>query len=196
MHKLIQIGRLADLAEEARTRMFELRAKVFHKRLGWDVAIQDNMEMDSYDILNPYCMLVYHPSGSICGCWRILPTLGPYMLKNTFPGLLHGHAPPENADIWELSRFAIKSDGRRSFGFTELVLDAMREVVIFADQMGIHRYVTVTTLPIERLLIRTGITIRRFGPPLRIGIVDAIALEIDLGEQTHFALYGHHTYFA
>lgn len=69
-------------------------------------------------------------------------------------------------------------------------MNAMREMVAFADRMGIRHYVTVTTTAIERLMKRTGIAITRFGPSLRIGVENAVALGIDLGPQTHAALFG------
>ena len=71
-----------------------------------------------------------------------------------------------------------------------MALDAMREIVNFGDRMGITHYVTVTTVAIERLLRRTGIAITRFGPPIQIGVERAVALNIDIGEQTHRALFG------
>ena len=112
------------------------------------------------------------------------------MLKDTFPELLHGAPIPESPRIWELSRFAIEADGPQGYGFAGMALDAMREIVIFGDRMGITHYVTVTTVAIERLLRRTGIAITRIGPPIQIGVERAVALEIDIGEQTHQALFG------
>jgi len=54
-------------------------------------------------------------------------------------------------------------------------MNAMREVVRFADDNGIVKYVTVTTTAIERLLRHAGIEMTRFGPPIRVGIEDAVA---------------------
>jgi len=170
--------------------MYRLRAKVFKERMGWDVPILSGMEIDGYDALDPYYMLISEPDNKVRGCWRLLPTEGPYMLRDTFPELLHGHPVPEGTNIWELSRFAIETDGHQGFGFAELALESMREIVSFGDRMGIDRYVTVTTTAIERLLRRTGIAITRFGPPMRIGVENAVALNIDIGEQTHAALFG------
>lgn len=170
--------------------MYRLRAKVFKGRMGWDVPILSGMEIDGYDALDPYYMLISEPDNKVRGCWRLLPTEGPYMLRDTFPELLHGHPVPEGTNIWELSRFAIETDGHQGFGFAELALESMREIVSFGDRMGIDRYVTVTTTAIERLLRRTGIAITRFGPPMRIGVENAVALNIDIGEQTHAALFG------
>ena len=112
------------------------------------------------------------------------------MLKDTFPELLHGAPVPESPNVWELSRFAIEADGPQGFGFAGMALDAMREIVSFGDRMGVTHYVTVTTTAIERLLRKTGISITRYGPPMQIGVERAVALEIDIGERTHRALFG------
>ena len=190
MLKSIKIAARKDFQSIELWNMYRLRAKVFKGRMGWDVSILSGMEIDGYDALDPYYMLISEPSNKVRGCWRLLPTEGPYMLRDTFPELLHGHPVPEGTNIWELSRFAIETDGPQGFGFAELALESMREIVSFGDRMGIDRYVTVTTTAIERLLRRTGIAITRFGPPIRIGVENTVALNIDIGEQTHTALFG------
>ncbi len=188
MVQLIQIGARMDFPSKDLWEMYRLRARVFYDRMGWEVPILSGMEIDGYDALDPYYMLI-RSSGVLCGCWRLLPTRGPYMLKDTFSQLLHGQDAPEQDDIWELSRFAVETEGPKGFGFAELALESMREVVRFGDRMGIRRYVTVTTIAIERLLRKTGITVSRFGPPVKTGIENAVALDIDIGEQTHRALF-------
>lgn len=173
--------------------MYRLRARVFKERMGWDVPVMSGMEIDGYDALDPSYMLISEKNDNLRGCCRLLPTEGPYMLRDTFPELLHGHSAPEDSAIWELSRFAIETDGRPGFGFAELALESMREMVSFGDQMGIDRYVIVTTTAIERMLRCAGIAITRFGPPIKIGVENSVALEIDLGEKTHRALFSNAT---
>lgn len=190
MSTTIQIASRKEFQSKELWQMYQLRAKVFKDRMGWEVSILSGMEIDGYDALDPYYMVIREPGNAVRGCWRLLPTVGPYMLKDTFPELLHGHPVPEGEKIWELSRFAIETDGQKSFGFTDLALDAMREIVTFGDRMGIERYVTVTTTAIERLLRRSGIAVARFGPPIRIGVENAVALDIDIGDETHQALFG------
>lgn len=190
MSQLIKIAARKEFKNKDLWNMYRLRAKVFKDRMGWDVPILSGMEIDGYDALDPYYMLISTLDNEVSGCWRLLPTEGPYMLKDTFPELLHGQLAPEGKAVWELSRFAIETDGQPGFGFAELALESMREIVSFGDHMGIDRYVTVTTTAIERLLRRTGIAITRFGPPIRIGVENAVALNIDLGKQTHMALFG------
>ncbi|WP_332853572.1 acyl-homoserine-lactone synthase [Duganella sp. S19_KUP01_CR8] len=189
MASMIQIGARDSFKPIDLRSIYQLRAKVFQGRLGWEVAVLGGMEVDGYDALDPYYMMIRDDTQRFCGCWRLLPTTGPYMLKDTFPELLHGKQAPEDGQVWELSRFAIESGRDSSFGFAEHAMNAMREVVRFADDNGIVKYVTVTTTAIERLLRHAGIEMTRFGPPIRVGIEDAVALEIHLGQKTHAALF-------
>jgi acyl homoserine lactone synthase len=190
MSYLIKIASRKEFASKDLWEMHRLRAKVFKDRMGWEVPIISGMEIDGYDALDPYYLMIREPEKGLRGCWRALPTMGPYMLKDTFPELLYGHPAPEDPKTWELSRFAIEAEGPQGFGFSGVSLDALREIAIFGDKMGIEHYVTVTTSSIERLLRRAGIALTRFGSPIRIGVENAVALDIDIGEQTHEALFG------
>lgn len=161
--------------------MHKLRAKVFKGRLGWEVPIMSGMEIDGYDALEPLYMMISEPDGEVLrGCWRILPTEGPYMLKDSFAELLHGQKAPENARIWELSRFAIETDGNPRFGFSEITMESIGEIISYGYHAGIDQYVTVTTTAIERLLRRAGVLTTRFGSPVQIGVERAVALYVDI----------------
>lgn len=190
MTHLIKIASRKDFDSADLWEMHRLRAKVFKDKMGWDVPVISGMEIDGYDALNPYYMMIKEPTRGLKGCWRALPTEGPYMLKDTFPELLHGKTAPSDPKIWELSRFAIEADGPQGFGFSGLSLDALREIVTFGDKMGIEHYLTVTTASIERMMRRAGFALTRFGPPIRIGVEIAVAIDFDIGKQTHEALFG------
>lgn len=190
MSQLIKIAARKEFQSKELWNMYRLRAKVFKERMGWDIPTMSGMEIDGYDALDPSYMLISEPDHKVRGCCRLLPTEGPYMLRDTFPELLHGLPAPEGKTVWELSRFAIETGESQTFGFAELALESMREMVSFGDRMGIDRYVIVTTTAIERLLQRAGVAVMRFGPPIRIGVENSVALDIDLGEQTHAALFG------
>lgn len=169
--------------------MHTLRAKVFKGRLGWDVPIMSGMEIDGYDALEPLYMMIREPATqALRGCWRILPTEGPYMLKDSFAQLLHGQVAPAHARIWELSRFAIETEGNPRFGFSEITIESIAEIIRYGHQQGIDQYVTVTTTAIERLLRRAGVVTRRFGSPVVIGVETAVALYVDIGA-TYGALF-------
>ena len=190
MNSTIQIGQRNQFSRVELRDIHVLRAKVFRDRMGWAVPVLAGMEIDGYDALEPHYMVIRADDQHICGCWRMLPTLGPYMLKDTFPELALGAALPEEETIWELSRFAIETDGDSRFGFAERSMDAMRGIVNFADEHGISKYVTVTTTAVERLLRYAGVETTRMGAPLQIGVEKAVALEIHLGVKTRTALFG------
>lgn len=76
--------------------MHRLRAKAFRDRRGWDVTVLSGMEIDGFDAIEPYYMLLREESGMLCGCWRMLPTDGPYMLNDVFPELLGEQAAPQD----------------------------------------------------------------------------------------------------
>lgn len=170
--------------------MHKLRADVFKNRKGWDIPLIGDMEIDGYDALDPLYMLIHEnaDSAQVKGCWRLLPTTGPYMLKDTFPQLLCGKNAPCSDKIWELSRFAINSRSDRSMNFSEITFQAIQEIIQYGLDKGLDSYVTVTTVGVERMLARTGINIRRFGPPEDIGVERAVALEIILGEKSRRAI--------
>jgi acyl homoserine lactone synthase len=178
MHTAIRIGTRQEFDNNHINEMYRLRARVFRDRMGWDVPTIAGMEIDGYDALGPYYMLIQDSDRHVRGCWRLMPTEGPNMLKDTFPQLLDGQEAPLGRHIWELSRFAIETDGEQTFGFADLTMHAIHELVTFADRMGITRYVTVTTLAIERMLRRAGIEVTRLGPPVKIGVERTIALDI------------------
>jgi len=191
MEHLISVHSRADLPTPDRESMFKLRYEVFVERLGWDVATVDHQERDHFDELERVSyVLAKAPDGLVDACWRILPTTGPYMLRDTFPELLHGQPAPEADDCWELSRFAVataRTDTNHA-AFSPVPVALMVELVAFAKAHGIERYVTVTTPALERMLKRQGVHIHRIGPPIRIGVAIAVACMIELDQITLSAL--------
>jgi len=182
----VQTHQFSTMQDPELQGMFRLRYDTFHTRLGWDVHTEDGMERDHFDSASTVYILGKGGDQRIDACWRLLPTTGPYMLRDTFPELLHGQEAPQALDCWELSRFAIATDRVQSSaeGFGELSVALMAESARFALQNGIKRYVTVTTTPVERLMKRQGLHIHRLGPPIRIGIVMTVACIIEVDEIT------------
>lgn len=160
--------------------MHRLRARAFRDRRGWDVTVLGGMEIDGFDAIEPHYMLLREESGMLCGCWRLLPTDGPYMLKDVFPELLGGQAAPQDARVWELSRFVMEGDTAAGFGFSARTLQSIHEVIRFGHSSGISHYVTVTTTAVERMLRQAGLAVRRFGPARQVGVETAVALWVDI----------------
>ena len=193
----ILVSSAEELTRDSNTldQMYRFRYKIFYERLGWEVSCNNGREHDFYDELNPVYMVAKNSQQEIEGCWRLLPTTGPYMLKDSFPQLLGGHSAPQDRRIWELSRFAVsptedKNDENLQVAFNGLTCAMMRRVVDFAEQNLIERYITVTSAALERMLIRMGIPIYRFEnlKPQRIGKVRTVACWIDINSQTRAAV--------
>jgi len=197
-HTVVTHHSLRGLSEADRTGMFRLRYQTFVTRLGWDVRTsQGNQEIDDFDRLaRVHYIIAKSPEGGVDACWRLLPTQGPYMLRDVFPQLLHGQPAPAAANVWELSRFAVASDrvaredavAGMQLGFGPLSVAMMAELTRFARDEGIVRFVTVTTTAIERLLNKQGINLHRIGPPMRLGNTVAVACFIELDRVTLAAI--------
>ncbi|SFW26918.1 acyl-homoserine-lactone synthase [Nitrosovibrio sp. Nv17] len=172
--------------------MYRLRHDIFHDRLGWEVTVDNGMERDEFDHADPVYMLAKDAEDGVMGCWRLLPTTGPNMLRDVFPQLLHGQPAPSRADVWELSRFAVLLPRHESagFGFSAIPVEMMRILFFFARDYGIKRYVTVATVAVERLIRKLGVNVSRLGAPIRIGRVMTVACYIEIDAVTELALFG------
>lgn len=174
--------------------MYRLRHKVFYERMGWKVRSMDGMERDEFDHGNPVYVLAKNDDDEVVGCCRLLPTTEPYMLKDIdiFSQLLEGKPAPQQANIWEFSRFAIASDKLASsnFNLSDTPIQIIKAAVQFAEENRIERYVAITTLAVDRMFRRAGIHMTRLGEPMEIGGVLTVAVTIEIDEQTHYALFG------
>lgn len=166
--------------------MFQLRKRVFHDLLGWDVVVEGDREVDSYDDANPLYVLSYTPgTRHLRGALRLLPTLGPNMLDDTFPVLLGARPPIRSASIWESSRFCIDpaiSQDRSSNQVTVAAAELMCAVGEIGLARGIEQIVTVTDVFLERMFRRMGCPGTRIGEPRKIGSVYAVAVGWDVNE--------------
>ena len=174
--------------------MFKLRDRVFRGRLGWDVTSLNGKEKDQYDEINPVYMMSCNEEKQLEGCWRILPTTGPYMLRDIFPQLLRGEILPEHENVWELSRLAVdprKKHFRFKGNMNVITLDMFRNIYEYGIQNNIKRYVAVTSTPMERILRLSGIPTKRFGDgkTTRIGDVNCLCIWIDVNDQLRQAVY-------
>lgn len=192
----IIVARSNDPTMNRRTllEMYRFRHKVFHDRLDWEVSSRNGMEIDIFDELDPIYIVAKTSHRRVEGCWRLLPTMGPYMLKDTFSQLLRGEAAPEEENIWELSRFAVESTSAGDLAQGNvgiLTLEMIRSALEFAETRGIRHYVTVISVALERLMKQAGFSVRRFGDgkAQRIGKVLSVACWIDIDDRLRQALY-------
>lgn len=139
--------------------MFRLRHRVFKERLGWDVQSMEGLEKDRFDELQPSYLLAFDGSDRLVGTWRMLPTTGPYMLRDVFPVLLDGTEAPCHPKICEGSRFAVDCDYLGSSNLAALSKvtgEIFAAVVEYCIANGYVEVVTVYDSRIARLLPRLG----------------------------------------
>lgn len=165
--------------------MYRLRHTVFSERLQWTSLNPDGREIDKFDALNPVYLICRDPGGDVVGCWRLLPTTGPYMLKDIFPHLLGDNAAPELDDVWEISRFAIDPNLRnyQSLGaVSHIVGQMLTELFDFAEHNGIRRIVAASDIRFDRILARSGLRTRHFAPPVAMENSLAVAGWADIND--------------
>lgn len=158
--------------------MHRLRYRVFKVRLDWDVQVSGDMERDDFDDLHPIYLLQRDRDGRVCGCARLLPTLGPTMLRDTFSALLHGAPMRSSPAIWESSRFAVDAPAdapKTSSGIAVGTYELFAGLIEFGLAKGLREIVTVTDARLERILRRASWPLHRLGDPLKIGNTLAVA---------------------
>lgn len=159
-------------------RIFQLRNRVFHDALHWDVQSLHGREIDSFDTGNAVYGAVHDAAGQVEGCFRLLPTTDRYMLRDVFPQLLHGHPAPDDATVWESSRFAVMPSlwrGGTLRGLIEVTSELLSAQITWCLEHGVTRVLSVTDLTFERVLRSAGLRCQRYGPPIQIGVTRAVA---------------------
>ena len=159
-------------------RMFRLRRRVFKDRLGWDVSSSDGMEIDVFDALGPTYLLALAGHDDVVGCVRLLPTMGPTMLGETFPSLLNGQPLPRDPNVLESSRFCVDTGrGANTLGggLSQVTFMLFAAMIEHLSSVQARSIVTVTDLRMERILRRAGWPLQRIAAPKAIGNTMALA---------------------
>jgi acyl homoserine lactone synthase len=158
--------------------MHQLRYRVFHERLGWEVTTAGDAEFDRFDACKPIYLLHLEEGGRVTGCARLLPTTGPNMLEDVFPILLGSNPMPHDPAIWESSRFAAEGQGHardqmRMVG--EITVKLFAGLAELGLAMGWSQIVTVTDLRLEKIGARAGLRFERYAEPCQVGKTQAVA---------------------
>ncbi len=176
--------RFADVLDE----MFQLRARVFGGRLGWDVEVKDGKEIDQFDHLDPAYVIGLDEDGHVVACVRALQTTGPHMLSDVFQVLLDGEPPLRSATLWESTRFCVDTQRLVGDGTMKAVSLATCELMIgsleFARRSGITDIITVIDPVINRVLKRSDNAPYDYvGSTKQMGKVAAMAALLDCTEE-------------
>ena len=154
--------------------MFQLRAEVFHERLGWDVSVKDGLEIDRFDDEEPLYLLCLDEYSRLKGCLRLLPTTGPNMLRNVFGVLMPPGEYIESPLIWESTRFCVSKEAmseRSSTLVNRTTAELLSGLFEYAQIAGLSQIISVYDGMMKRILDRAGCYAEIIGQPQRIGKV-------------------------
>ncbi|MFN7224057.1 MAG: acyl-homoserine-lactone synthase [Paracoccaceae bacterium] len=177
--------RFGDLVDE----MFQLRARVFGDRLGWEVEIINGREIDQFDRLDPAYVIGLDDEGHVVSCVRALQTTGPHMLSDVFQVLLDGEPPLRSATLWESTRFCVDTqrlcrDGNTMKAVSQATCELMIGSLEYARRSGIADIITVIDPVVNRVLKRSDNAPYDYvGSTKQMGKVPAMAALLDCTEE-------------
>src|ERR1700733_8516418 len=164
--------------------MHRIRKAVFRDRLGWDVTVRGEFEIDEFDALGPSYLLSIDRHAAVNGCVRLLPTTGPNMLRDIFPFFVTKATVPRSERVWEASRFAVSGNATAvETGLSQTTYDLLIGVLKFGLSNGIGTIACVVDVRMERILRRAGWQLERLGAAHRIGNTIALAGQLAVSAQ-------------
>ncbi|MEX3916455.1 acyl-homoserine-lactone synthase [Paraburkholderia sp. BR10872] len=183
----IVAGRLDDLPPHISRRLGTFRYRVFVQRLHWEipgVAHDATSEWDKFDGNATVHLVALSPHGEVCGCARLMPTTGPYLLRDVFPELAHpGDTLPSSTSIWEMSRFAGSGLPDHRTGSTS-GMSLFPFAISLAHSFGATRVIGVVSHAVARLYRRYGLELHNIGTGASPGHAGIVACAIDLDSAT------------
>ena len=188
----VAMGSSSQLSMNVMNLMHEFRHDVFVGRLRWSLPLVNGVEQDKYDTPDAKYVVISDSADRVTACARLLPTTRPYMLPELFPQLLGGVQTPRAGDTWELSRFATsvrETREGRVMSLAKPTLELLELVLDFARQHNVKRLLLVTSIGIERLMLRTGVAAHRLAAPALVdgSLCVALAIEVSAPAETSFS---------
>ena len=123
------------------------------------------MEFDQYDCDNAVYLVHQDVNNDVDACARLLPTTVPHMLNEVFPYLVDGGITPCKSDTWEITRFGANTDTAPK----NIVGILIAGILEFGQSINLENYVSVTDVPVEKLLKRAEWHPTRLGEPMVVG---------------------------
>jgi N-acyl-L-homoserine lactone synthetase len=176
--------RFADVLDE----MFQLRARVFGGRLGWEVQVNNGREYDQFDDLDPAYVIGLDIEGQLVSCARFLQTTGPHMLSDVFHAILDGQPPLRSATLWESTRFCVDTErlsaGVQVGGVARATSEIMIGMLEYARNSGVTDIITVIDPIMNRVMKRSANAPYDYvGKVADMGKVSAMAALIDCTDE-------------
>lgn len=178
-----------ELTTTMRAQIAQYRYEVFVRQMGWELPCEAGFEQDEFDAPRAVHVVAFDDEERIIGYGRLLPTTQPYLLQTHFASLVQGGPMPQQQQIWELSRYTAADPQRPGARQDSRVgKQLLLEAIGFAARRGATSFVCCTSVAIERLSQRWGLTMHRMGPPQRLDGYLLVAGQIDFTAKTLEAL--------
>jgi N-acyl-L-homoserine lactone synthetase len=159
--------------------MFRMRARVFHERLNWQVAVEDGKERDKFDDMDPVYLVYADRGGAVAkGSLRLLPTTGPTVLAEFFADTVPAGVQIAAPTIWECTRFCLNEDVVDRFDRQEVKFASLKLLIGLgkvAAKAGVQSIVGNFDAGMLRLYRQVGCQVdvlgstRRFGEAVFLG---------------------------
>jgi acyl-homoserine lactone synthase len=160
--------------------LFRLRHDIFVGERRWkDLERPDGREIDAYDNDDTVYMLALDGE-RIVGGHRLYPTTKPTMLGDVFPHLATVRGIPDDAGIWEWSRYFVIKD-RRDGKLNLQLLAAVQELCLDEGIMEISAVMETWWLPRFQ---ETGFVVRPLGLPALVNNEWTMAALIEISADT------------
>lgn len=147
--------------------MYRLRARQFGERRRCQAAVQNGLEKDRFDELNPMYICVISESRQLLAALRLLPTTGPHMLWDVFPEVMGDAGIVSNPLVLECSRFCVDAEAAAEIGpegINPVTRELLCEMFTTAQSAGIQNIISVCDTDVERVLLGAGCVFERLGP--------------------------------
>jgi acyl homoserine lactone synthase len=183
---MVAMGSCWQLSTQVLNLMHAFRHEVFVKRLKWSLPLVNGVERDQYDTSEAKYIVVSDGPERVTACARLLPTTMAYMLPDLFPQLLGEEPPPRDSVTWELSRFATsvrETREGRVLSLSKPTMELLDLIFAFARRHDIARLIFVTSVQIERLMLRAGLSVHRLAAPAKVDGHLSVALLIEIAAE-------------
>ena len=186
MLQLITPDRYGEFIDDL-TEMHRLRYRIFKERLGWDVEVSGDMEVDEFDACRPVYLLQRNDGRSRSRLRAALADDRPqpcFAIRSR--ALLDGQAAPASDTIWESSRFGVDlctREAKTARSIARATYELFAGMIEFGLMRQLTDIVTVTDARMERILCRARWPLRRLGSPRAIGKTIAVAGYLEVSRE-------------
>jgi acyl-homoserine lactone synthase len=173
---------------------FRIRHQIYVVERGWtELDRPIPCEMDAFDKQDTIYLLGVDEVGEVAASCRLVPSVGPHLLADVFPGLVEGIVPRDR-EQYEWTRFFVisplRGEGASAPASGRMLCGLLEACIV----LGIKRLSVVCEAFWPRRLSSLGWQFQRLGPELtrRDGKIVALLIDVNVGAiqktRCHYAI--------